>query len=208
MSIATLISFSLISIAFIAMPGPNVLIVVSTSLQAGKTRGLQTVAGTSCAMVLQLVIAAVGTSWLLTTVTEGLFWLKWCGVIYLFYLGFSALRKFYRHQSIVKPSAAGSFSRGFWVSLTNPKTILFFSAFLPQFVSTDSSYMQQVAILSLCFWLIAAFIDCSYAVLAARVKWLLESRQIENQKLNRLQNGFSAILYIGAGSLLANTNKF
>ena len=203
MEVTQLISFSLISIGFIMIPGPNVLVIVSTSLHAGKLRGLQTVMGTSLAMVVQLFIAALGTSWLLSVVSEGLFWLKWLGVAYLIILGIRALRNFYQRKRIAKPSAMGSFHRGFWISLTNPKTILFFSAFLPQFVTSDALYLQQVAILSACFWLLAVFVDSSYAMLAARSRWLLQSQKLDPHATDRFHNGLSAALYLGAGTLLA-----
>lgn len=203
MELTQLISFSLVSIALILMPGPNILVIVSTSLQAGKARGMQTVMGTSLAMIVQLFIAAVGTSAFLSLVSEGLFWLKWLGVAYLIFLGARSLVNFCQHKSIAKPSALGSFQRGFWVSLTNPKTILFFSAFLPQFVSSDALYLQQVAIFSACFWLLAVLIDSSYALLAAKSRWLLQNPNISKHQSDRMHNGLSAALYLGAGTLLA-----
>ena len=66
-----LLTFVLVSIAVIAVPGPNVLVVVSTSLGHGRTRGLQTVAGTSTAMIIQLILAAVGTTWFVSALSQG-----------------------------------------------------------------------------------------------------------------------------------------
>ena len=64
-----LLTFILISIGIIVVPGPNVLVVVSTSISHGKLRGLQTVVGTSVAMAIQLLIAAVGTAWFVAALT-------------------------------------------------------------------------------------------------------------------------------------------
>jgi threonine/homoserine/homoserine lactone efflux protein len=89
-----LISFALISLGFIAIPGPNILVIISISMTAGKVRGLQTVVGTSLAMFIQLIIAAGATSWLLSLLIEGLFWLKWCSVGYLLWIGILSFRKF------------------------------------------------------------------------------------------------------------------
>lgn len=203
MELNQLIPFVLLSLLFIAIPGPNILVIASTSLLAGKIRGLQTVIGTSLAMSVQLLVAAIGTSWLLSQLATGLMWLKWFGVAYLFFLGISALFRFFNRTKSKPPSAISSLQRGFWVSLTNPKTILFFSAFLPQFVSSDASYLQQITILSIAFWVMATLIDASYALLAARARWLFASHNID-----RVQNGVSGSLYLAASGILAGSNRF
>lgn len=195
------ISFVLISLVVIAIPGPNILVIVSTSLTAGRVRGLQTVAGTSAAMVIQLCVAALGTSGLLALLNEGLRWLKWAGVVYLLYLGLTALRQM-SMPSLSQPSALGSFQRGFWVSLTNPKTILFFSAFLPQFVSAGQSYLLQITQLSLTFWIMAVAIDSGYALVSSKLRWLLS-----NERASNIQNGLTGTLYLAASALLANSNR-
>ena len=202
MQSSQLVSFFLFSVVFIAIPGPNILVIVSTSLQAGKTRGLQTVLGTSLAMSIQLLVSAIGTSWLLAGMAQGLFWLKWIGVLYLVFLGVKSLYNFSQGKISPVPSALGSFQRGFWISLTNPKTILFFSAFLPQFVNGDSPYGQQIALFSVCFWLLAITINSLYALIAAKSK-----RLIASQSFDKIHDGFSGALYLTAGTLLANSNK-
>ncbi len=195
------ISFVLISIPFIISPGPNVVVIISTSLAAGSTRGLQTVAGIWLAMMIQLFIAAVGTTWLLSVLAEGLMWIKWAGVAYLVYLGVVSLYRFATSHGVTVVTATGSFRRGFYVSLTNPKTILFFSAFLPQFVTDSSLYAQQMTLLSVTFLVLALVLDSGYALLAGHLRWLLARKNID-----RLQNGFSGALYILASALLARTS--
>ncbi len=199
MDIAQLVTFTLISLGFIISPGPNVLVIISTSMTAGKVRGLQTVTGTSLAMSIQLLIAAIATNWLLSLLTEGLFWLKWCGVAYLLWMGLTSFYKFYQRSANPAQTALGSFQRGFWVSLTNPKTILFFSAFLPQFASSNASYFEQIAILSLIFLILAIVADSIYALAADRLRSFLLHHDVD-----RLQHGISGGLYIGAGGLLAS----
>lgn len=202
MELGQIISFLLVSAIVIAVPGPNVLVIISTTLVSGRRRGLQTVVGTTLAMIVQLAIAAVGTTLLLATLSQGLIWLKWCGVAYLLFLGVNSLYSFYTHKKSERPSAAASIQRGFWVSLTNPKTILFFSAFLPQFANSYNAYLPQIAILSASFLLLAVTMDSGYVLLAARLKWLLDSKDID-----RISNGVSGTLFIGAGGLLAATNR-
>lgn len=195
-----LLLFIFISVGIIVIPGPNVLVIISTSISHGRVRGLQTVAGTSAAMAIQLVVAALGTSYFLSVLTQGFLWLKWAGVIYLGYLGIKHLAEAFRaSKTSLTISPVGSFQRGFWVSLTNPKTILFFSAFLPQFVTQSSSYMPQIILLSALFWVLAVMLDSTYAFLASKLASL-----IHTENLHQYQNGIIGFIYCGACSWLAS----
>ena len=196
--IMDILTFVLVSAGIIIIPGPNVLVIISTSISHGKARGLQTVAGTSCAMILQLFAAALGTAWLVSVLSSGFLWIKWIGVSYLIYLGVTHLFTAVTKSKVKKsPSAIGSFQRGFWVSLTNPKTILFFSAFLPQFVSGSGSYLSDVAMLSTIFLVLAVVLDSGYAILSGKI-----STRLTNPSAVRFQNLFSGIMFFGAGMLL------
>ena len=201
MTMELYLSFILVSLLVIAMPGPNILVIVSTSLTAGRVRGLQTVIGTSLAMILQLSIAALGTTGLLTLLNNGLRWLKWAGVAYLLYLAITAFRQMVKPQA-VQVSGLGSYQKGFWVSLTNPKTIFFFSAFLPQFVNDGQNYLLQISLLSATFWVLAVVIDSSYALMSAKARVLLS-----NPRFQKLQNGLTGTLYLSASALLASSNR-
>ena len=198
-----LLLFILVSIGVIVVPGPNVLVVISTSISYGRARGLQTVAGTSTAMIIQLLIAGFGTSMFVSSLSKGFLFLKWLGAAYLIYLGLSQIIKALNgdcepHQI----TAVGSFQRGFWVSLTNPKTILFFSAFLPQFISSSSPYMYQIILLSTIFLFLAVMLDSAYAILASKLSPLLSPTRNA-----RYQNGIVGSLYVAAGSLLAGSKS-
>ncbi|MDO9317368.1 MAG: LysE family translocator [Gammaproteobacteria bacterium] len=192
--------FILLSAGLIIMPGPNVLAIVSTSIAYGRVRGLQTVAGTSLAMLAQLAIAAVATAWFVEALSSGFLVLKWLGVVWLLFLGVRHLRDAWRGAIASPLSALGSVQRGFWISLTNPKTILFFSAFLPQFVSPESAYLPQVLFLSAIFWCLAVVSDTSYALLSG---WL--GTLVQGRRLSRVQNGVSGMIYLGASAVLAGT---
>ena len=198
-----LLGFLAVALLFIAIPGPNVLVIVATSIVSGRTRGLQTGIGTSLAMLLQLLIAALATNSLLTFLGAGLLWLKWLGVAYLLYLAGKSLYRCW-HPVVEPVSASGSFQRGFWVALTNPKTIFFFSAFLPQFVSSADHYLFQIGILSACFWILAVFCDSTYALLASKLSWLVDADKLRS---SRLQNGLSGSLYLTASGILAVSHR-
>lgn len=194
-------TFFLLSIAVIVIPGPNVMVIVATSLGRGTKRGLQTVAGTSVAMLIQLVVAGMGTGLLVNILVQGLVWLKWAGVAYLLYLGASQLFGSPDKNPDELPATL-VFNRGFWISLTNPKTILFFSAFLPQFVSPEASYGSQIAVLSLYFWLMAVALDSTYALLAAQL-----GKRFESLGTSRAGRRLGGIVYLGAGAALASSRQ-
>ncbi|WP_237132326.1 LysE family translocator [Pseudohongiella sp. O18] len=194
--------FVLVSLGLIIVPGPNVIVIITTSVVHGRSRGMQTVAGTSAAMIIQLMVAALGTAWFVTAISEGLRWLKWLGVAYLLYLGFRHLKASLQRVAATPPTALGSFNRGFWVSLTNPKTILFFGAFLPQFVSPGQSYLAQVAVLSSLFWVMAVTLDSLYALLSSKIASKLKS--LPDSRATGLFSGGS---YLGAGAALATVGR-
>lgn len=196
--------FILASIVLIVVPGLNVLVIISISVSHGTKRGLQTVLGTSSAMIVQLYIAALGTSQLVDSLANGFEWLRWLGVGYLLYLGINHL---YEITSTSKNrsdevSATSSYARGFIVSLTNPKTILFFSAFLPQFISDETFYLQQITLLSVTFLTLATVIDSLYALSANHL-----SQHFKKHHLIRFQHATSGTLFITAGVWLALMRK-
>lgn len=197
------VPFLIVSAALIVVPGPNILVVVSTSITHGKLRGLQTVAGTTCAMAFQLVIAVFTTAWIIDVLANGFIFIKWAGVVYLVYLGLQHIKRvFCKLDNPILLTASGSFFKGFFVSLTNPKTILFFSAFLPQFVSPSGNYLQQISILSVTFLLLAALIDSCYAILCSKLKSIINQRNRA-----KFQHGISGVLYLGAGAWLATIRR-
>ena len=198
------ISFLIVSFTLIIIPGPNILVIVSSSVQHGKIHGLQTVAGTSLAMAIQLLVVALGTTWLVEVLTGSFYFLKWAGVGYLFYLGFKySMRALNSGTPLPAPKHSVSFVRGFIVSLTNPKTLLFFSAFLPQFISSTENYVYQITLLSASFLFIAIILDSAYAILSAKLLPLLQ----KNNKLPGLQNALSGILYLCASIWLATLRR-
>ena len=152
-------------------------------------------------MLVQLFIAAIGTSWFVSSLATGFFWLKWLGVGYLVYLGLHLILNS-GEESTGSMSASGSFNRGFWVALTNPKTILFFSAFLPQFTQQAESYASQIFTLSVVFWLLAIILDSCYVVLSSMLSPMLKTKG-----LSKHQGKITGSIYLGAGAALAATGN-
>ena len=191
--------FLTVSVALIALPGPNVLVIVSTGMTHGRANALQTVAGTSTAMAIQLTLVALGTSWLVHGISASLAILKWVGVTWLVLLALVHLRRsFGSGVDERRVAAATSFFSGFVTSLANPKTMLFFSAYLPQFIVSAHNYTQQIALLSASFLLLAIIIDSGYAIASARVR-----RALNGASAPVLHHRLSAVIYLVAGAWLA-----
>lgn len=145
------LAFVAATIALIALPGPNVALIVANSVAYGWRFGLLTVAGTSAAMVPQLILTVLGMTGMLMLAGHLFEWVRWAGVAYLIYLGVQAWRAPAVDLTKVKPelrSARSIFLRGFLVSLTNPKTLLFYGAFFPQFVTPETNLGAQLAHIS------------------------------------------------------------
>lgn len=198
------ISFMLVSAGFILLPGPNVLLIVATSIASGRRRGLQAVMGTTSAMAIQLFVAAAGTVWLASFLAESFIWVKWAGVAYLFYLGCKHLLALSNSDAsqAAPVSGAATYWRGFFISLINPKTILFFGAFLPQFVSMDYPVAPQIAVLSVSFLLLAAVLDSMYAIAAGIV-----SSAVNRPTVQRWREGATGLLFLVASFGLAVSRR-
>jgi threonine/homoserine/homoserine lactone efflux protein len=181
------------------IPGPNVALIVGNSVAYGPRYGLLTVAGTSSAMIVQLGLMALGMAELLGTLGVWFEWLRWIGVAYLVYLGVTQCRAPAVDLTKTGPepqSPRTIFMRALFVSLTNPKTLFFYGAFFPQFITTGRQVGTQIAILSATFLVLAVLVDGTWALVAGRARGLLASH-------GRLRNKLSGGLLIGAGAALA-----
>jgi threonine/homoserine/homoserine lactone efflux protein len=192
-------AFAAATTILMLIPGPNVALIVANSLAHGARFGLLTVAGTTAAMIVQLALTALGMTALLGELARAFDVLRWIGVVYLLWLGVSAWRAPATDLTKTAPeprSARSIFLRGFLVSLTNPKTLLFYAAFFPQFIDSNASLATQFALLSLTFLIIAIVVDSGWGLLAARFRNALA---VDGRLRNRLTGG----LLMGAGLGLA-----
>ncbi len=166
------LAFVLATIVLIVLPGPNVTLIVANSLASGARAGLLTVAGTSSATALLLAVAALGMTSLIAFLADWFTWLRWAGVAYLLYLGVQQWRR-PPGEAELPLGRRRLFWQGFLVSATNPKTLLFYVAFLPQFVDPGLAPGPQLVLLSVTFLVIATLIDGAYGLLAGRLRGAL-----------------------------------
>ena len=201
MSLALLAAFVAATAALMLIPGPNVALIVANSLRHGAHGGLITVAGTSAAMALQLAVASLGVTALLGELGQAFEVLRWLGVVYLVVLGARAWASPADDLSRMQAVSPGkTFARGFLVSLTNPKTLAFYAAFLPQFLDPGAALGRQMAILSVAFVATALVIDGGWAVLAGRARFVLG-------RFGRARNRLTGGVLIGAAVGLALTRR-
>lgn len=197
------LAFVLATVVLMLIPGPNVALIVANSVAHGTRYGLLTLAGTSAAMVPQLLLTALGMTALLAGLGMWMEALRWAGAAYLVALGVRQFRAASLDLSRVGPqprSPRRIWLRGLVVSLTNPKTLLFYGAFFPQFVARDRPALPQVMLLCVTFLAVALVIDGMWAVLAGRARPLLARH-------GRARNRLSGGLLIGAGLGLALAHR-
>ena len=127
-------AFLLITLVLVIVPGPIVTLVIATGATRGTRAALITVIGTTLGNAALLACIALGLNWILRTSVEVFEVLRWAGAAYLIWLGIQSWRTAGRLADAVPPRHGVHISRGFLVAITNPKTIAFFTAFLPQFV--------------------------------------------------------------------------
>jgi threonine/homoserine/homoserine lactone efflux protein len=194
--------FAAASLAFLAIPGPSVFYIVTRGLAQGRRAGITSMLGVQAGGLVHVVAAAFGVSALIASSATAFTVVKYAGAAYLVLLG---VRKLLARDDgdggEPEPVGSASGSRLFWqgvvVNVLNPKTALFFLAFLPQFVDPDrGAVAPQVLALGVLFLVLATLSDSTYALVAGSVRgWLGERRRT----LARM-SGFS---YLGLGVLAA-----
>lgn len=171
------------TVGFIFTPGPIVSLIVAESLRDGPKHGLAVVAGATVVSLIYLAINYFGfaaVAELPSTVLSGI---RYAGVLYLLYLAVQAFRKPVIIGSADMPPASApllmSFSKSAIICFTSPKTILFFAAFFPQFVSPELPVQPQLLALSATFLIIAAMLDMTWVLVAGKAKkWLTQKNKL------------------------------
>ena len=204
-----LLEFALLSYALILVPGPNILFVVSRSLQLGRLPGLAAVVGGQSGVYVQVIAVALGIGALVERSVAIYTVIRLAGAAYLIVLGVQAIRHRRSLAAILggaaRPATIGRMLRdGFVVGLTNPKAIVFFSAVLPQFADRAAGHVPlQLLLLGAIFVAIALVSDSMWALIAGTARsWFGRSpRRLE------FIGGTSGLVMIGIGASLALTGR-
>ncbi|MBB3644809.1 threonine/homoserine/homoserine lactone efflux protein [Rhizobium sp. BK619] len=203
-SLPTLLGFAAATLLLAATPGPDMTLSISRSLAQGKNAALFVVVGTSLGIVVHTMLVAFGISALITASPTAFLILKTGGAAYLLWLAVQAIR-FGSKLTVAKVeaqkgTALANISSGFWVNLLNPKVIIFFMTFLPQFVSAgDPAVTQKLLFLGFCFILIGMPVNAG-AILAA--DWLASWLQTNKKVLRGIDYTFAGVFSIFAAKIL------
>ncbi len=198
------LAFAAASALVVIVPGPTVTLIVANSLRAGPRAGLLNVAGTQAGLAGMIVVLAGGLEALVASAGFVFEVLRLVGAAYLIWLGLKMWRSDGRLGDpgpATRRSGAALFWQGFVVIWSNPKALLFFGAFIPQFVDPAAAAAPQVLLLGATFMAAATIFDGAYAVAAGRAGSLLSRSRL------RLVERLSGSFLIGGGLWLALTRR-
>lgn len=202
--LAILLPYVAACFLFSIIPGPSVTVVVANSLARGTKAGVVTLIGTELAMLSMVVIIALGMQAVMAVVSEGFTIIKLVGAAYLVWVGW----KMFTSTGKIEVGEAGErlpLVRYLWqgalINWSNPKTLLFLGAFLPQFVDLSRPAFGQIMVLGLIVMVVATLTDTFYAVIAGQARHLLNAARV------RLMNRVSGVILMIGGVWLALVRK-
>lgn len=210
-STSQLAAFAVASILFIQVPGPSLLFTIGRALTVGRRDALLSVVGNALGLVAQVLLVAVGLGAVVAASATAFTVLKLLGAGYVVYLGVQAIRHRADARAALETEIEGavpvrswvSVRTGFVVGATNPKTIVFFVAFLPQFVDAGAPAGPQLALLGVLFGAMAVCSDACWALLAARARdWFAR----KPQRLDGL-GAAGGVMMVGLGATLVTTGN-
>jgi threonine/homoserine/homoserine lactone efflux protein len=178
MSIEQYFFYVIVASLTIASPGPGVVLSIVSSIQFGVLATIPTILGISLGMFCIAMLAASGVGAIIIASATAFLALKYIGATYLIYLG---VKLWTSNQLGFKtnlnesplPTVVNRFKKGLFITLSNPKPMVFFIALFPQFINNNQPYVSQFALLSITFCTLLCVIHLSYALFAGTIrKWL------------------------------------
>ena len=204
---ATLLVFGAAALALIVVPGPAVLYIVSQSIDRGRLAGFVSALGIAVGALVHVCAAAVGLSSILVSSATAFNVVKYAGAAYLVCMGLWTIFRRRDEQPASAPSERRlrrRFGQGVIVNVLNPKTALFFFAFLPQFVDPEQGAAAlQIAVLGLVFVVIAVVSDSVWALAAGTASERLRG----NRRFLSVQRYVSGSVFVGLGALTAAAKR-
>jgi threonine/homoserine/homoserine lactone efflux protein len=200
MSLQLYLAFVAACIALALLPGPVVTLLIANGLRHGTRAALVNIAGVQAGLAIVIGIVAVGLTSLMATMGYWFDWVRFAGAAYLVWLGIKLIWSPVEGVSAdapPPPPRGGFFLQGFVVLLANPKVLVFFGAFIPQFMDMSKDHVSQVALLGITFMVIAGLTDAIYALLAGRARRFFSVRR--TRLVSRISGGFM----VGGGIWLA-----
>src|ERR1700727_1039631 len=180
MSLNLYLAFVAACIALALLPGPMVTLVIANGLRHGTRAALTNIAGAQLGLAIVIGVVAIGLTSLMATMGYWFDWVRFAGAAYLVWLGIKLIRSPVEGVSADQPPPpprGGFFLQGFVVLLSNPKVLVLFGAFIPQFMDMSRDHVSQVALFGVTFMVIAGITDALYALLAGRARKFFSARR-------------------------------
>jgi threonine/homoserine/homoserine lactone efflux protein len=203
MSLEVYAAYLIACLVVVLVPGPTVTLILANSLRHGARAGLLNVLGTQIGLAAMIGVVGIGLTSLIEAMGHWFDWLRLAGAAYLVWLGWKMIRSA-GSASETGPALAprgGFLLQGVLVALSNPKTLIFFGAFFPQFIDPNRDHGLQILIMGSTAMMVAAVSDSAYALAASRAGRALSACRV--RLMSRLSGGF----LIGGGLWLAFSRR-
>ena len=202
MSLETWLTYTFITTTFLLIPGPTLILVISYSLLRGRSAVMALVVGVGLGDLTAMILSFLGVGLLLETVATAFYFFKWFGAAYLIWLGIKMWRNSTDEIEIPakdKQHTSREILRNAYVTTAlNPKSIIFFLAFMPQFMEPELPFGPQAVVLGGTFFVLAFMIVIAYALLASYA-----GKRLQMSKIQRWSQRIGGGLLIGAGGMTA-----
>ena len=202
MPLETWLTYALVTSSFLLIPGPTILLVISYSLIRGRHAVFALLLGVGLGDVVAMLLSFIGVGLLLQTVSIVFQFFKWIGAAYLIWLGIRMWRS--ESESLELTETIDTevwhaiMANAFVITALNPKSIIFFLAFLPQFIIPEKPFISQSLILGSTFLVLAIISVLLYSQLAS-----FTGQQMRLSLIHRWTNRIGGCLLIGAGGMIA-----
>lgn len=208
MSIEQWLAFAAASAVMLAIPGPTILLVISYALGHGRKTAVATVSGVALGDITAMTASILGLGALLATSAMAFTVLKWIGGAYLIYLGIRLWRApvvdgpLADNDNLPEEKPFRIFGHAFAVTALNPKSIVFFVAFMPQFIDHSAPFWPQMAIFEATFVVLAIINAATYALVADKARGFIRRRSVQ-----KAVNRTGGTLLIAAGAVTAGYRR-
>ena len=196
------LAYTFVTATFLLIPGPTILLVISYSLIRGRQAVFALLLGVGLGDIVAMILSFIGVGLLLQTVTIAFQFLKWIGAAYLIWLGIRMWRSASESMELSaitdKKVWHAIMANAFVITALNPKSIVFFLAFLPQFINSEKPFITQSLILGSTFLVLAILSVLFYSLLASFTR-----QQMRLSLIHRWTNRIGGCLLIGAGGMIA-----
>ena len=205
MPLETWLAYTLVTTTFLLIPGPTIILVISYSLLRGRQAVIALVLGVGLGDLTAMSLSFLGVGVLLQTVATAFYFIKWLGAAYLIWLGIKMWFSASELTDLDKKNRSHAwreiFSSAYITTALNPKSIIFFLAFIPQFIEPELPFKTQVVILGATFFVLAIISVLGYAALA-----IYAGQQLHLPLIQRWTHRIGGGLLIGAGGMTAVTS--